>query len=123
MVEINGSAQELMTFQSYKTTKLVQEEVAVINREVVTTVVEATTTVEVAMAEEAMVEIEEMVAVEEAVILGEIQGVIVTVDGVINLAIQGEIIHHGQGDAVTVDGATPEETFHQAVAVRLPVFK
>ena len=123
MVEINGSAQELMTFQSYKTTKLVQEEVAVINREVVTTAVEATTTVEVAMVEEAMVEIEEMVAVEEAVILGEIQGVIVTVDGVINLAIQGEITHHGQGDAVTVDGATQEETFHQAVAVRLPVFK
>ena len=122
MVEINGSAQELMTFQSYKTTKLVQEEVAVISREVDTTAVEATTIVEVAMVEEAMVEIEEMVAVEEVVILGEIQEVIVTVDGVINLAIQGEITHHGQGDVVTADGATPEETFHQAVAVRLPVF-
>ena len=49
MGEINGSAQELMTFQSYKTANLIQEEVAVISKEVVTTAVEVTTMVEVAM--------------------------------------------------------------------------
>ena len=117
--EINGSAQELMTFQSCKTTNQVQVEVAVISREVVTTAVEATTIVEVDMVEVAMVGIEEMVAVEELVILGEILGVIATVDGVINRVIQEEIItHHGQADVATADGATQEEIFHQAVVVR-----
>ena len=56
-------------------------------------------------------------AVEEVGILGGMQGAIVIVDGVINRAIQGEITHRGQADAVTADGAIPEENFHLVVVV------